>query len=80
MAAQKMDLIDIVIEEDGTVTSTVNQSISGPNHDAADAFMVELAKLMGGERKTTPIPGKEHHHHERERGRVHSHGGKVHSH
>lgn len=72
MATQKLDVIDVVIEEDGTVTSRVEQDISAENHDAADLFMAELAKLMGGKRTTNKIPHAHHHHHEGQRDHSHA--------
>jgi hypothetical protein len=71
--AQQFDEIEIVIEADGTVTSEVASTISKVNHDAADAFMRNLAALMGGERKTTPIPHAHGHAHVHDGLAAHTH-------
>lgn len=61
------DKFTVTILEDGTIR-TETSKVSAPNHQSAEAFLLDIAKLTGGKRTTTNI-GHGHHHH----GHGHSH-------
>jgi len=71
----KNDVIDFVIESDGTISITTDQ-ISGTNHVSADKLLKELFDMVGGEVKTRKRTRLEVGHAIHE----HSHGGHVHTH
>lgn len=64
------DLINITIEEDGTITINTG-SISDEIHVSAELFVKEIKDLAGGKVTTSRISGKHEHHH---------HHGKLHQH
>lgn len=59
------DIIDIEIQDDGTIKFTTDK-ISDVNHLSADEFLTEAIELAGGEHKKIA--------------RKHKHGSKVHKH
>jgi hypothetical protein len=67
-----MDVIDIEILADGTIKSTAGK-IGAQNHQAAEAFLTDLAKMTGG--KVTRKAKGTHSH-----GHAHGEGSHEHSH
>jgi len=61
-----MDRIPIEVLEDGTISITTD-AISGQNHQSADEFLKDLAKVAGGTVQIKDRPQKASHHH-------HNHG------
>lgn len=66
-----MDIIDIEILEDGTI-SVKTDKVSQTNHHSADEFIAEMEKLAGSKRETTKTKQgfmhthtkkHQHHHH-----------------
>ena len=54
-----MDIINIEILEDGTITVKTSE-ISNGNHMSADELMVEIDRLMGGKVNITPNEDAKH--------------------
>lgn len=67
-----MDQIDIEILEDGTIKSKTG-SVSGENHQNAEAFLVYLAKLTGGTSKRETRGDAAKHSHTHDGTHYHSH-------
>lgn len=69
----KLDELQIEVLADGTIKSTSNK-IGQANHQNAEAFLKELARLVGGPTVTQKIGKAHHHRHEHE----HAHEGHSH--
>lgn len=65
-----MDIINIVIEEDGTVSFKTDE-ISDVNHVSADEFLAEVTKALGGERNT--VKRKQHYNRRHTHTHTHTH-------
>ena len=65
--------LTVEILEDGTIKTTVIGSIDAANHDSAESFLRDVAKLAGGPTTREARDGAEAHHHHHEDGTHHSH-------
>jgi hypothetical protein len=68
-----VDKIIITILEDGTI-KTQTDTVSAPNHQSADKFLADMARLAGGATEVVRKGKGSHHHH------VHAHEGHGSSH
>lgn len=66
-----MDIMDITIEEDGTI-KVMTEGVSSANHTSADDLLALLEEELGGERVTVKRTDK--------KALVHRHGHVKHSH
>jgi len=66
--------LTVEILPDGTIKTTVVGSIDAANHDSAESFLRDVARLAGGPTVREAREGAEHtHHHHHEDGTHHSH-------
>jgi len=66
----KQDTLDLTVLPDGTI-KIESPLVSAPNHDSAAEFFKTVARLSGGEVKTSKRKDKVHHTHDHEH--EHSH-------
>lgn len=75
MSALKPGQMSVTILDDGTVRMETGD-MGGVTHKAADDFLKEVQRLLGGAVEVKSTKGQaHHHHHDHEHGHDHQHGG-----